>query len=209
MRILSTIFLLILLSACNKTDLKINSHFKKFILVGNYKDYKIANINRVKDDTLTIKKKKIIDNQIAINNFASEILILEDANERLKDDIKQISNAKIINISGRRFYQDNEDYSNYFKIMPRYLHGKKGDIEEKEKEIFNIGAQIEKLAKEKNKYILKIKLLKKMSEKNDSAILEISSQVVIKGINASGEDFHSYRVIQYKNGEIKKLTKIK
>ncbi|WP_187477926.1 hypothetical protein [Amniculibacterium sp. G2-70] len=209
MKYLLLAFLLSFLS-CNKIDSKIDSHFKKFILVNKLKEYKINKIERKIGDTLTIKKKKINNIHNYIKEIENNIYEFKYNNDKLREDIINIEKAKIKTKYGMTIYDGVERYGNIiiYKNMPNYEYGKKRDIAKREKLITENISEINNLIKQKELKSLEIEKIKKTNNENDNEILELKSSVEIKGIIASGEDYHLYEVIQYKNGEIKKIRKI-
>ena len=210
MRYLILVFLFSLF-ACNKIDSKIDSHFKEFILLKKYKEYKIVKIERKIGDTLTIKKREISNLQNSIKKIDSEIFEIKQNNHNLRQDIFKIGKANIKTKYGNTFYDGDKKYGNiiFVESMPHYEFGKKGDIEIRQKWITENISRINNLITQKELKSLEIEKIKETNDKDNLEILELKSLVTIKGIIASGEDYHFYEVIQHKNGDIKRIRKTK
>lgn len=208
MRNLKQIFIIILAFvcySCNDFESNIKSHFKKFILVGKYKEYKVESIT--KTDTLTVKKDELQKITNNINNLKNKIQEYRNGILINKRVIKEINEATVITksaiVNGEQFTYKVYRRSNTFS-SPSYNNGKEADINH-EKEIIdfhkeNILNASTKIADEKSK-------IPSIENENNSKILLISSEVIISGYNAYGEDKYRYKVKQDPQGKIKKVIK--
>lgn len=202
---LSIVAITFLLYSCNNFDSNINTHFKKFITVGKFKEYKIESITR--KDTVTVKANELQKIRANIKNLKYRILECENGILINKGVINAITDSDVITksaiINGQNFKYKIYSVPNAWSA-PSYKYGKEADIKHEEEIIDFWKQEILQASKRLRDEELKIKIVEK---ENNSTILLISSEVIISGYTASGEDKHLYVVTHDATGKIKKVMK--
>ncbi len=204
---------LFITSCSNNIDNKIKKHFNKFILINNYKDFKINSIKRVSGDTITktTKQQAIIFQNI--NKLKESNRIIQHEISKKQHEINVVKKG-----TATRIYGSNVFDWGYKKQMGEYValysenivfdtnnEGRKNLFLRFTKELEDLRKDIYTNNKSIKNDIEKIKILNK---NNDEIILEIRSTVYLKGYTASGQKIIMYRVRQDNNGNILLLTKL-
>ncbi|MFC6267363.1 hypothetical protein [Frigoriflavimonas asaccharolytica] len=204
--------LLLLLGGCSdKYERQINNHFNEFLLINDFKDYKIEKI----------EKKNLLKSQVDINKIDLEIKenrkVIEFYSNKIettKNQLQEVTNGKQWNYEGINYYGyenpikktgNNTFDSAISELLDFENLGRKKFGEKKDKAIKYMQSDILLLEKK-----IKIFEMEKdsISKHMDKTILFVNSIVTIKGMKATGLQRLRFQIIQYPNGEIKNVKKL-
>ncbi len=198
-----------IVSCADKYERSINSHFNKFILIKNLKDYEIEKIQRnivtVSDGERSRMQKVITDKRNNITLIQHRVNV---ANQTLND----IEEGKTWDYHGKPYYSHKspvQKYGNFDLSIPNSdlidWNNKGRQVMAQEKRDFIIleHGLIPSIENEINHLNKKEDSIKNNPNKD---YLWINSYVTIKGTEAYGLNRIKFYITQYPNGEIKSLN---
>ena len=208
-KLLLLVFCMFIVSCADKYERSINSHFNKFILIKNLKDYEIEKIQR---NIVTVSDGERIRMQTVISDKRNRIILIQDRVNVANQILNNIEKGRTWNYHGKPYYSHKSPVQIYGIIN---LSNPNGDLIDWN----NKGRQV--MAQEKRDFIIseyglipsienEINHLEKKTDSikhnPNNQYLWINSYVTIRGTEAYGLNRIKFYITQYPNGEIKSLN---
>ena len=202
-------FSIFIVSCADKYERSINSHFNKFILIKNLKDYEIEKIKRV---IVTVSDDERAKIRTVISDKKDRITLIHHSVNVANKALNNIVEGQRWDYYGKPYYSHKNPVQNFGNLNLSIPNSDLIDWDNK-------GRQV--MAKEKRDFIIseyglipgienEINHLEKKTDSikhnPNNQYLWINSYVTIKGTEAYGLNRIKFYITQYPNGEIKSLN---